>query len=231
VRPCVAAQDQYSERNIRFGVREHAMGAICNGIALHNSGLIPYCATFFIFTDYMRNAMRMSALSEVRLALPTQATRVPSSLPACRSTPLPGRRPRVGVPATCMPRLRRSCVAAQAGVVYVMTHDSIGLGEDGPTHQVRPRPRDLCQSRWANTRPSGCLPPHATTHEATQHRAAHRPSRGKHLLEVLSSAHRRPLLALPSPSSRPSARRPPWLPLPRSLLSRSRPSAPCPACS
>ena len=55
------------------------MGAICNGIALHNSGLIPYCATFFIFTDYMRGAMRVSALSE-------------------------------------------------AGVIYVMTHDSIGLG-------------------------------------------------------------------------------------------------------
>jgi len=79
-------KNQYAERNLRFGVREHAMGAICNGIALHNSGLIPYCATFFIFTDYMRNAMRMSALSE-------------------------------------------------AGVIYVMTHDSIGLGEDGPTHQ------------------------------------------------------------------------------------------------
>jgi transketolase len=42
------------------------MGAICNGIALHNTGLIPYCATFYIFTDYMRSAMRMSALSEVR---------------------------------------------------------------------------------------------------------------------------------------------------------------------
>ena len=77
---------QYAERNLRFGVREHAMGAICNGIALHSPGLIPYCATFFIFTDYMRSAMRMSALS-------------------------------------------------QAGVIYVMTHDSIGLGEDGPTHQ------------------------------------------------------------------------------------------------
>lgn len=77
---------QYGERNLRFGVREHGMGAICNGIALHGSGLIPYCATFFIFTDYMRSAMRMSALSE-------------------------------------------------AGVIYVMTHDSIGLGEDGPTHQ------------------------------------------------------------------------------------------------
>lgn len=76
----------YAERNVRFGVREHGMGAITNGIALHNSGLIPYCATFFIFTDYMRGAMRMSALSE-------------------------------------------------AGVIFVMTHDSIGLGEDGPTHQ------------------------------------------------------------------------------------------------
>ncbi|KAI5082894.1 hypothetical protein GOP47_0002637 [Adiantum capillus-veneris] len=75
-----------AERNLRFGVREHGMGAICNGIALHGSGLIPYCATFFVFTDYMRGAMRISALSE-------------------------------------------------AGVIYVMTHDSIGLGEDGPTHQ------------------------------------------------------------------------------------------------
>ncbi|WIA08548.1 hypothetical protein OEZ85_007980 [Tetradesmus obliquus] len=76
----------YEERNMRFGVREHAMGAIVNGVALHNTGLIPYCATFYIFTDYMRSAMRMSALSQV-------------------------------------------------GVIYVMTHDSIGLGEDGPTHQ------------------------------------------------------------------------------------------------
>jgi transketolase len=55
----------YAERNMRFGVREHAMGAICNGLALHSPGFVPYCATFFIFTDYMRNAMRMSALSEV----------------------------------------------------------------------------------------------------------------------------------------------------------------------
>jgi len=75
----------YGGRNLRFGVREHGMGAICNGIALH-SGLIPYCATFLVFTDYMRAAIRLSALS-------------------------------------------------QAGVIYVMTHDSIGLGEDGPTHQ------------------------------------------------------------------------------------------------
>jgi transketolase len=77
---------QYQNRNLRFGVREHGMGAICNGIALHGSGLIPYGATFLVFTDYMRPAIRLSALS-------------------------------------------------QAGVVWVMTHDSIGLGEDGPTHQ------------------------------------------------------------------------------------------------
>lgn len=77
---------QYQNRNLRFGVREHGMGAICNGIALHGSGLIPYGATFLVFTDYMRAAIRLSALS-------------------------------------------------QAGVIYVMTHDSIALGEDGPTHQ------------------------------------------------------------------------------------------------
>ncbi len=77
---------QYANRNLCFGVREHGMGAICNGIALHTSGLIPYCATFLVFADYMRAAIRLSALS-------------------------------------------------QAGVIYVMTHDSVGLGEDGPTHQ------------------------------------------------------------------------------------------------
>ncbi|WP_138500318.1 transketolase [Nostoc sp. PA-18-2419] len=77
---------QYQNPNIHFGVREHGMGAICNGIALHDSGLIPYGATFLIFTDYMRASIRLSALS-------------------------------------------------QAGVIWVMTHDSIGQGEDGPTHQ------------------------------------------------------------------------------------------------
>jgi transketolase len=76
----------YQNRNVHFGVREHAMGAICNGMALHNSGLIPYGATFLIFTDYMRAAIRLSALSRV-------------------------------------------------GTLWVMTHDSIGQGEDGPTHQ------------------------------------------------------------------------------------------------
>ncbi|MDR2202464.1 MAG: transketolase [Clostridiales bacterium] len=72
-------------RNLHFGVREHAMAAITNGLALHG-GLIPFCATFFVFSDYMKNAMRLSAL----MRLP---------------------------------------------VLYVMTHDSIGVGEDGPTHQ------------------------------------------------------------------------------------------------
>ncbi|AFZ12651.1 transketolase [Crinalium epipsammum PCC 9333] len=76
----------YENTNIRFGVREHGMGAICNGIALHNSGLIPYGATFLVFADYMRAAIRISALSN-------------------------------------------------AGSIWVMTHDSIQLGEDGPTHQ------------------------------------------------------------------------------------------------
>jgi transketolase len=76
----------YQNRNVHFGVREHGMGAICNGMALHGSGLIPYGATFLIFTDYMRAAIRLSALSQV-------------------------------------------------GALWVMTHDSIGQGEDGPTHQ------------------------------------------------------------------------------------------------
>lgn len=73
-------------RNLRFGVREHGMGAIVNGISLAGYGLIPYCATFFVFTDYMRGAMRIASLSKAR-------------------------------------------------VINVMTHDSVFLGEDGPTHQ------------------------------------------------------------------------------------------------
>lgn len=75
-----------AERNIRFGVREHGMGAIVNGLALHGGIIKPYSATFFTFSDYMRPAMRLGALMDI----PT---------------------------------------------VYVFTHDSIGLGEDGPTHQ------------------------------------------------------------------------------------------------
>ncbi len=77
---------QGAERNLRFGVREHGMGAIVNGLALHGGIVKPYSATFFTFSDYMRPAMRLGALMDI--------------------------------PA-----------------VYVFTHDSIGLGEDGPTHQ------------------------------------------------------------------------------------------------
>ena len=76
---------EYCDHNMHFGVREHAMGAIANGMALHG-GTIPYTATFLIFSDYMRPAIRLGALMGKR-------------------------------------------------VVYIFTHDSIGLGEDGPTHQ------------------------------------------------------------------------------------------------
>jgi transketolase len=76
---------QYDGRYLRFGVREHGMGAIVNGLAVHG-GVIPYGATFLVFSDYMRGAVRLSALSHY-----------PS--------------------------------------IWIWTHDSIGLGEDGPTHQ------------------------------------------------------------------------------------------------
>ena len=72
-------------RYIRFGVREHAMAAVCNGLFAYG-GLRPFCATFLNFTGYALGAMRVSALSKF-------------------------------------------------GVIYIATHDSIGLGEDGPTHQ------------------------------------------------------------------------------------------------
>ncbi len=75
----------YSQRYINWGIREHAMAAAMNGIALHG-GFIPYAGTFMVFTDYCKPAIRLSALMKQR-------------------------------------------------VIYVMTHDSIGLGEDGPTHQ------------------------------------------------------------------------------------------------
>jgi transketolase len=77
--------DIYKGRNLRFGVREHAMGSILNGMALHG-GLMPYGGTFLVFSDYMRPAIRLAALMDLK-------------------------------------------------VIYVFTHDSIGLGEDGPTHQ------------------------------------------------------------------------------------------------
>jgi transketolase len=72
-------------RNFHFGIREHGMGGIMNGMALHG-GLIPYGGTFLVFSDYMRPSIRLAALMKVQ-------------------------------------------------VIYVFTHDSIGLGEDGPTHQ------------------------------------------------------------------------------------------------
>ncbi len=75
----------YGGRNIHFGVREHAMGAIAVGMAIHG-GIIPYTATFLTFSDYMRPPMRLAALMGLR-------------------------------------------------IIFVFTHDSIGLGEDGPTHQ------------------------------------------------------------------------------------------------
>ena len=78
-------KDDYNGNNVMYGIREHAMAAIMNGMALHG-GIIPYGGTFFVFSDYMRPAMRLAALMGIR-------------------------------------------------VIYVLTHDSIGVGEDGPTHQ------------------------------------------------------------------------------------------------
>ena len=75
----------YSGRNIAFGIREHAMAAICNGLAAHGA-LIPFCATFLTFSDYMRPSIRLAALMKLK-------------------------------------------------VIFIFTHDSIALGEDGPTHQ------------------------------------------------------------------------------------------------
>jgi transketolase len=75
----------WSGRNIHFGIREHAMGALCNGMAAHG-GLRPFCSTFFSFKDYMAEPVRLAALM-------------------------------------------------QLPVIFIFTHDSIGLGEDGPTHQ------------------------------------------------------------------------------------------------
>ena len=76
--------NNYAGRNFHFGIREHSMAAACNGMSL--SGIRPYCATFFVFTDYLRPSMRLSGLMH-------------------------------------------------QPVLYILTHDSIGLGEDGPTHQ------------------------------------------------------------------------------------------------
>ncbi|MEN8614639.1 transketolase [Dehalogenimonas sp. THU2] len=81
----IFSPENHAGRNLQFGVREHAMGAICNGLALHG-GIIPYAATFLAFYDYMRPSVRLAAIMGLN-------------------------------------------------VNYVYTHDSIGLGEDGPTHQ------------------------------------------------------------------------------------------------
>ena len=81
----VGGEWSYAGRNVAFGVREHAMGAAVNGMAAHG-GVLPFSATFLIFSDYMRPAIRLGALSHLK-------------------------------------------------AIYVFTHDSIGLGEDGPTHQ------------------------------------------------------------------------------------------------
>lgn len=77
--------DDYNGNNLMYGIREHAMGAIMNGLSLHG-GVIPYGGTFFVFSDYLRPAIRLAALMKIRS-------------------------------------------------IYVFTHDSIGVGEDGPTHQ------------------------------------------------------------------------------------------------
>ena len=79
------APNNFAGRNVRFGIREHAMAAMANGMQLHG-GMQAYCATFFVFADYCKPSMRLAAL--------------------------------MGLPVT-----------------YIMTHDSIGVGEDGPTHQ------------------------------------------------------------------------------------------------
>jgi transketolase len=77
--------DNYGGRNLHFGVREHAMGAVASGMALHG-GIIPYTGTFLIFYDYMRPPVRLAAMMGIR-------------------------------------------------AIYIFSHDSVGLGEDGPTHQ------------------------------------------------------------------------------------------------
>jgi transketolase len=81
----VGGQWSYAGRNVAFGVREHAMGAAVNGMAAHG-GVLPFSATFFVFSDYMKPAIRLGALSRLK-------------------------------------------------AIYVFTHDSVGVGEDGPTHE------------------------------------------------------------------------------------------------
>ena len=121
--------ENYAGRNLHFGIREHAMAAIANGMQLHG-GMQAYCATFFVFSDYCKPSMRLSALMK-------------------------------------------------QPVTYIMTHDSIGVGEDGPTHQpiehlimlrsipgmkvYRPADGKETAAAWTSppsARSAGCLPAH-----------------------------------------------------------------------
>lgn len=109
----IGGVEGFAGRNVHFGVREHAMGAAVNGLAYHG-GFIPYGATFFVFSDYLRPALRLAALAHLKS-------------------------------------------------LFVFTHDSIGVGEDGPTHQpieqlaslralpglLVLRPADANETRWA----------------------------------------------------------------------------------
>lgn len=79
------SKNDYTGRNIYYGIREHAMAAVCNGMAVYG-GIIPFCSTFLVFADYMKPSIRLAALMKLH-------------------------------------------------IIYVLTHDSIGVGEDGPTHQ------------------------------------------------------------------------------------------------
>ena len=94
----------YAGRNLHFGVREHAMGAILNGLAAHG-GTVPFSATFLVFSDYMRPPIRLAALMGLH-------------------------------------------------VIYVFTHDSIALGEDGSTHQPVERLASLRSISWTQCHPS-----------------------------------------------------------------------------
>ena len=157
----------YAGRNIYYGVREHAMGAITNGLAAHG-GLRPACATFFTFSDYMKNTIRLAAL----MKLPS---------------------------------------------IFVYTHDSVALGEDGPTHQpiehlaalrAIPGPRDA---------------------------AAGGRERGHRGLDGRARAHRRPHGVGPEPPGPSDARPPtrPWRAAPtwwRTAATASS-SAPAPSCT
>ena len=184
-------------RNLRFGVREHGMGGIANGIAYHG-GLRPYAATFLTFSDYMRGSVRVAALS--------------------------------GLP-----------------VVYVWTHDSVGLGEDGPTHQpvehyaalraipgpvVRPagrRQRDggrLGARPRADRRADGPRPDPPEAPRPVRHRP--RPLARASAAAATWSARRRPRprAARPTSSTSPPAPRSSWpSPRPRPWRPRGSPRA------